>query len=122
MSGPPADVSPFLAKADPKSAAGDIDPLQFVRRQKIYVFHGYNDAMVARPVTDAAADFYRHYLGEANRGNLFYQTTIGAGHSLAVAQDQPVPASTTARPTPARLSTSAATIRPESSCSTFTGR
>ena len=39
------------------------------------------------PVTDAAADFYRHYLGEANRGNLYYQTTIGAGHSLVVAQE-----------------------------------
>ena len=60
------------------------------RRQKIYLFHGYNDAVVARSVTDAAADFYRHYLGEANRGNLYYQTTVGAGHSLAVAPDKPV--------------------------------
>ena len=41
--------------------------------------------MVAKPVTDATAAFYRHYLGEPNRGNLFYQTTIGAGHSLVVA-------------------------------------
>jgi hypothetical protein len=89
LSGPLADVSPFLAKADLKSAAGAIDPLQFVRRQKIYVFHGYNDTKLARPVTDAAANFYRHYLGEANRGNLFYQTAIGAGHSLVVAQDPP---------------------------------
>ena len=84
-----ATSTAFFEKADAKSAAGDIDSLQFVRRQKIYVFHGYNDAVLARSVTDAAADFYRHYLGEANRGNLFYQTTIGAGHSLVVAQDQP---------------------------------
>ena len=61
-----------------------------MRRQKIYLFHGYNDKVVARPVTDAAGDFYRHYLGEANRGNLHYQTTIGAGHSLVVAQDPPI--------------------------------
>ena len=77
-------------KADAKSASGDIDSLEFVRRQKIYLFHGYNDAVVARSVTDAAADFYRHYLGEANRGNLYYQTTVGAGHSLAVAPDKPI--------------------------------
>ena len=61
-----------------------------MRRQKIYLFHGYNDAVVARSVTDAAADFYRHYLGDANRGNLYYQTTVGAGHSLAVAPDKPI--------------------------------
>lgn len=87
LSGPFPDLTGFIAKADAKSASGDIDSLQFVRRQKIYLFHGYNDKVVARPVTDAAADFYRHYLGEANRGNLHYQTTIGAGHSLVVAQD-----------------------------------
>ena len=81
--------SEFFAKADAKSVSGAIDSLEFVRRQKIYVFRGYNDDKVARPVTDAAAEFYRHYLGEANRGNLFYQTTIGAGHSLVVARDPP---------------------------------
>jgi poly(3-hydroxybutyrate) depolymerase len=87
LSGPLSDLSDFFAKADAKSVSGGIDSLQFVRRQKIYAFHGYNDNKVARAVTDAAAEFYRHYLGEANRGNLFYQTTIGAGHSLVVAQD-----------------------------------
>ncbi len=87
MSGPPPELNSFYAKADAKSASGAIDSLQFVARQKIYLFHGYNDAVVARSVTDAAADFYRHYLGEANRGNLYYQTTLGAGHSLVVAPD-----------------------------------
>ena len=88
MVGPPPDMDSSFAKADAKSASGAIDPLRYVSRQKIYLFHGYNDAVVAKSVTDAAADFYRHYLGDANRGNLFYQTTIGAGHSLVVAQNQ----------------------------------
>jgi hypothetical protein len=88
MAGPPAELGNFFAKADAKAASGDTDSLQFVGRQKVYVFHGYNDAVVARSVTDAAAEFYRHYLGETNRGNLYYQTTLGAGHSLVVAQDQ----------------------------------
>ena len=61
-------------------------PWRTSRRQKVYLFHGTNDAVVARSVTDAAADFYRHYLGDAHRGNLYYQTTVGAGHSLVVGQ------------------------------------
>ena len=85
--GPPAGSSDFIAKAEAKSASGDIDSLQGLSRQKIYLFHGFNDAVVARSVTDAAADFYRHYLGETNRGNLYYQTAIGAGHSLVVSKN-----------------------------------
>jgi hypothetical protein len=46
-----------------------------------------------RPTSsDAAVEFYRHYLGEANRGNLYYQTTIGGGHSLVIAQELRKPA------------------------------
>src|SRR6195952_5171335 len=90
MSGPPTELGSSFAKADAKAASGDIDSLQFVSRQKVYLFHGYNDAVVARSVTDAAADFYRHYLGEPNRGNLFYQTAVGAGHSLVVRQQPDV--------------------------------
>src|ERR1700688_985994 len=55
--GPPSAMSDFFAKAETKSASGDIDPLQGLSRQKIYVFHGYNDAVGARSVTDAAVDF-----------------------------------------------------------------
>jgi poly(3-hydroxybutyrate) depolymerase len=87
MVGPPPDLKRSFAKADAKAASGDIDPLRFVGRQKVYVFHGTNDAVVARSVTDAAAGFYRHYLGEAKLGNLYYQTAVGAGHSLVVARE-----------------------------------
>lgn len=90
MKGPPPDLNIFTAKADAKAAAGDIDPLQNLRRQKVYLFHGYNDAVVAKSVTDAAADFYRHYLGDGSRGNLYYQSAVGAGHSLVVRQQPDV--------------------------------
>ena len=88
---PPSDLTlaDFTAKADAKARSGDIDPLENIGRQKIYLFHGYNDTIVARASTDTAADFYRHYLGGAASGNLFYQTAVGAGHSLVVRQDQP---------------------------------
>jgi hypothetical protein len=86
MKGPMTDLNTLFARAEANSASGAIDSLEFVRRQKIYVFHGYNDKIVARSATDAAAEFYRRYLGDARRGNLFYQTAIGAGHALVVAQ------------------------------------
>lgn len=86
MKGPASklNASDYTAKADAKAAAGEIDPVANLARQKIYLFHGYNDKYVDKAATDAAADFYRHYLGDANRGNLFYQSVIGAGHSFVV--------------------------------------
>ena len=88
MQGPPPDVNIFTGKADEMAASGAIDPTSGVGHQKIYAFRGYNDAVVAQSVTDATVNFYRHYLGNAESGNLFYQTAIGAGHSLVVL-DQP---------------------------------
>jgi poly(3-hydroxybutyrate) depolymerase len=87
MNGPPPDLDSFVAKANAKAASGQIDPVQNLSRQKIYLFHGTNDAVVARSVTDMAAAFYRHYLGDAGHGNLYYQTALGAGHSLVVLQE-----------------------------------
>jgi poly(3-hydroxybutyrate) depolymerase len=84
MKGPAPDVAGLIATADRMAARGDIDPLGNLAAQKIYVFHGYNDAVVARSVTDATVSFYTHYLGDANRDNLFYQTSIGAGHSQVI--------------------------------------
>jgi hypothetical protein len=88
MKGPASELtlSDFTVKADAEASAGGIDPLDNLGGQKIYLFHGYNDSKVARAATDAAADFYRHYLGDANRGNLFYQTALGAGHAIVVAK------------------------------------
>jgi hypothetical protein len=88
MNGPASDLNTddFVKKAEVNAASGGIDALDNLKRQKIYLFHGYNDAVVAKPVTDATAAFYRHYLGDASSRNLFYQTTIGAGHSLVVQQ------------------------------------
>lgn len=51
-------------------------------------FHGFNDTVVAQSVTDATAQFYRHYLGQEGAGNLFYQTTLGAGHAQVLPYDE----------------------------------
>ena len=84
MRGPPPSLRVSIEMADRKAQAGEIDPTDNLRGQQIYLFHGYNDDTVARPVTDAAAEFYEHYLGQRGSGHLFYQKTLGAGHAFIV--------------------------------------
>jgi hypothetical protein len=81
MVGPPPALEPLIKQTDEWSRNGDIDATHHIAGQKIYIFSGYNDAVVSRTVTDATFRFYLHYLSDRNRGNLFYQTAIGAGHS-----------------------------------------
>ncbi len=81
MGGAPApDVQELIKRADAWSSSGGIDDTANIAAQKIYLFNGYNDTVVARPVSDSLQAFYAHYLG-SHPGNLFYQTAIGAGHS-----------------------------------------
>ena len=89
MKGPLSDLdnNDFVAKADENAASGAIDAPDNLGRQRIYLFHGTNDAVVDKASTDATAAFYRHYLGDAGRSHLFYQTALGAGHSLVVQQE-----------------------------------
>jgi hypothetical protein len=84
MKGPPPSLRVSIEMADRKAQAGEIDPTDNLRGQQIYLFHGYNDDTVTRPVTDAAAEFYEHYLGQGGSGQLFYQKTLGAGHAFIV--------------------------------------
>ena len=85
MGGAPApDLAAFIKRTDAWSKGGQIDSTTGIAAQKIYLFNGYNDAVVARGVTNALQGYYRHYLGP-NQANLFYQTAIGAGHSQVTA-------------------------------------
>ena len=68
--------------------------------------------MVARSVTDAAADFYRHYLGEANRGNLSTRPRSAQVIRWPSRPTSRIDDLDECKSTPRRLSTSAATIRP----------
>lgn len=81
MAGPPPSLEPIFETVDGWARSGAIDDTANLRRQKIYIFDGYNDAVVRRSVTDATERFYRHYLTARNTGNIFYQTAVGAGHS-----------------------------------------
>lgn len=88
MSGPTPDINHFIKEADEKAAAGEIDPTSNLLNQKVYIFHGFNDIVVARTVTDTTAEFYRHYLGKDGAPNLFYQTNLGAGHAQVLPLDE----------------------------------
>ncbi len=82
MGGQPApDLTELIRQADAWSKSGAIDDTVNIAGQRIYLFNGYNDAVVARSVTDALQAFYVHYLGQHGLARLFYQTSIGAGHS-----------------------------------------
>lgn len=83
LHGPPPDPSKSIAKADGKASAREIDPTRYLARQKVYLFHGYNDAVIAKSVVDSIAAFYQHYADTPF--NLYYQTSIGAGSGLATA-------------------------------------
>jgi hypothetical protein len=60
VKGPASDLNirDFFAKANAKASSGDIDTLSNLKGQQIYLFHGYNDAVVAKAATDATAEFY----------------------------------------------------------------
>jgi hypothetical protein len=77
---PPVDLPELFKRTDAWSRNGAIDDTSNISAQKIYLFHGYNDNVVAKPVSDWLHAYYAHYL-DPNTGNLFYQTAIGAGHS-----------------------------------------
>jgi hypothetical protein len=80
MGQPQADVGGLYKLADQLASQGRIDSPANLVNQKIYLFSGYNDAVVYRPVTNWLDKIYEKRLGES-AGNLFYQTSIGAGHS-----------------------------------------
>jgi poly(3-hydroxybutyrate) depolymerase len=81
MKGPPPALGPLFEKADEWARRGDIDDLRNIAHQQIYIFSGYNDAVVNPKVGDSAYQFYFHYVHDQSKGSLFYQNAIGAGHS-----------------------------------------
>ncbi len=58
--------------------ADRIDPVANLGRARAWLFSGYNDGVVRRPVTDALAHYYREFLPQ---GAVFYQTGLPAGHA-----------------------------------------
>ena len=78
MGGEPVlDLSALIERTNAWSRSGAIDDTANIARQRIYLFSGYNDAIVRRPMSNALYAFYANY----RPASLFYQTAVGAGHA-----------------------------------------
>ncbi len=78
MQGEP-DVGRAMDEADHAAAAGHIDPTENLARQRIWLFSGFNDGVVKRPVMDSLYGFFQHY---APSHQIYYQDTLSAGHAM----------------------------------------
>ncbi len=78
MQGSP-DPVPLVKAARKAATAGRIDPVDALARSRVWLFSGYNDGTVRRPVMNALRDFYGALLPA---GQIFYRTDLRAGHAL----------------------------------------
>jgi len=83
MKGPPPPLQALYDETASFANTGDIDDPVHLRDTKVYLFHGFNDAVVAGSVSDAAAAFFAHFAAPGAH-NLFYQNSLGAGHSQPI--------------------------------------
>ena len=72
---------PLKAIAETEAAARDgrIASPANIGRQQVWLFSGYNDGVVKQTVMDSLYDYIGHYVAAAN---IYYQTTLGAGHAM----------------------------------------
>ncbi|MDR2364506.1 MAG: PHB depolymerase family esterase [Zoogloeaceae bacterium] len=61
------------------ASSGLIDPLSALARQKVWIFHGYNDGIVKAAVSDALQAYYRAFLNDD--GQIFYKHELPAAHA-----------------------------------------
>ena len=74
---PPTTV--FRARAERRALEGEIDPLSGLATDRVWIFSGDRDETVARPVVDALAALYRHWLPDHQ---LRFATRADAGHAM----------------------------------------
>jgi hypothetical protein len=74
----PQHMNRMVETTDEWAQSGKIDEVVHLKRQKIWLFHGYNDGVIKFPVTDALYAYYAHYLGP---NQIFYKNNLKAGHA-----------------------------------------
>ena len=60
------------------SAKGMIDPVSNLENQAVWVFHGYNDGVVKRPVSQALVDWYGRF---TPKSQIFHKDSLNAAHA-----------------------------------------
>lgn len=74
----PAQLQRMVRMTDASARAGRIDATSHLARQRIWLFHGYNDGIVKAPVTDALYDYHARYIDESR---IFYKDNLNAAHA-----------------------------------------
>lgn len=73
-----ADQNVMQGATDSWAAQGLIDTTDNLARQKLWIFHGYNDGIVKTPVSDALRDYYRAF---TPAHQIFYKHELPAAHA-----------------------------------------
>lgn len=71
-------AAPLVSTAQSWAASGDIDPTSNLAKQKVWLFHGYNDGVVKEGVTDVLLAFYS---GFTSASNVFYKDDLPSAHA-----------------------------------------
>lgn len=74
----PADLGDMEAATRAWANRGQIDPLDQLARQRVWIFHGYNDGIVKLPVSDALAAWYAAFVPPEQ---IFYRNDLNAAHA-----------------------------------------
>ncbi len=72
------DLSQMSAAVRAWGARGLIDDSANLAQQRVWIFHGYNDGIVKRPVSDALQSWYG---GFVPAGQIFYKDELRAAHA-----------------------------------------
>lgn len=73
-----SDLDNMSSSARAWASKGLIDPVSNLQKQKVWIFHGYNDGIVKKPVSDA---LYQWYSGFTPAAQIFYKDELKAAHS-----------------------------------------
>ncbi len=75
----PPEAATGIAHARERAESGAIDDVAGLGDDRVWLFHGTADGVVARPVVEALADFYRAYVPDAN---IELVTDVEAAHLM----------------------------------------
>lgn len=82
MQGAP-DLAPLFKAAAEAAGKGRLDPLDNLKRQRVWLFSGYNDGVVKQPVMNRLEAFYGKWMPPEA---IFYRNNLRAGHSQVTAR------------------------------------
>ena len=74
----PTQMNRMARMTDAWARSGRIDATSNLARQRIWLFHGYNDGLVKAAVTDALYDYYGRYIDPSR---IFYKDNLNAAHA-----------------------------------------